>query len=181
MNNLITDKTTDPYPNYPPQLIRVSSGASLSGLVVYNNFLQKIPLGNVSGSYSNNYSGDPKITKSGARPDPYYMPQAGSPLIDKGMDVGFPYSGSAPDIGAFEYSSKTTSPPPTSSLKARLLHRITIPFSPQVKRSNCRPTPLTLTARSPRWNSSPAPPNSVKIRAHRIHTTGTMRPRALIN
>lgn len=110
-NNLIIDNTTGPYSNYPPQFIRVSSGASLSGLVVSNNFLQKIPLGNVSGSYSNNYSGDPKITKSGARPDPYYMPQAGSPLIDKGMDVGFPYSGSAPDIGAFEYSSKTTSPP----------------------------------------------------------------------
>lgn len=30
-----------------------------------------------------------------------------SNLIDNGVDIGFPYEGSAPDIGAFEYSSPT--------------------------------------------------------------------------
>src|SRR6185437_11738568 len=30
---------------------------------------------------------------------------AGSQLIDKGTDVGLPYTGSAPDLGAYEYSS----------------------------------------------------------------------------
>jgi hypothetical protein len=29
---------------------------------------------------------------------------AGSDLIDKGVDVGLPYTGSAPDLGAFEFS-----------------------------------------------------------------------------
>jgi len=28
--------------------------------------------------------------------------KAGSDLIDKGINVGLPYSGSAPDLGAFE-------------------------------------------------------------------------------
>jgi hypothetical protein len=28
---------------------------------------------------------------------------AGSDLIDAGTDVGLPYNGSAPDLGAFEY------------------------------------------------------------------------------
>jgi hypothetical protein len=31
--------------------------------------------------------------------------QAGSPAIDRGLDVGLQYSGSAPDIGAYEYGS----------------------------------------------------------------------------
>ena len=31
--------------------------------------------------------------------------QTGSPLIDAGIDIGFPYLGSAPDIGAYEYGS----------------------------------------------------------------------------
>ena len=35
----------------------------------------------------------------------------GSDLIDKGTDVGLPYSGKTPDIGAFEF--QTGSPPPT--------------------------------------------------------------------
>jgi hypothetical protein len=32
---------------------------------------------------------------------------AGSDLIDRGVNVGLPYSGSAPDLGAFEYSGTT--------------------------------------------------------------------------
>jgi hypothetical protein len=28
---------------------------------------------------------------------------AGSDLIDKGVDVGIPYNGAAPDLGAYEY------------------------------------------------------------------------------
>jgi len=34
--------------------------------------------------------------------------KAGSPLIDKGVDVGLPYVGSAPDLGAYEYGATTT-------------------------------------------------------------------------
>ena len=33
---------------------------------------------------------------------------AGSPMIDKGTNVGLPYVGSAPDLGAYEYGATTT-------------------------------------------------------------------------
>jgi len=33
-----------------------------------------------------------------------YRLQAGSPLIDAGIDIGLPYVGAAPDIGAYEFS-----------------------------------------------------------------------------
>ncbi|MCK9378917.1 MAG: hypothetical protein M0P97_02110 [Candidatus Moranbacteria bacterium] len=41
---------------------------------------------------------DPKLLPDGTL-------ELGSPAIDTGIDVGLPYLGSAPDIGAFEYSS----------------------------------------------------------------------------
>lgn len=34
--------------------------------------------------------------------------KAGSPLIDKGMDVGLPFVGAAPDLGAYEFGATTT-------------------------------------------------------------------------
>jgi hypothetical protein len=41
----------------------------------------------------------------GSLPSNYFMRLAGeSSLIDAGVDVGIPYSGAAPDLGAFEYS-----------------------------------------------------------------------------
>ncbi len=35
-----------------------------------------------------------------------YHLQNGSPAIDNGIDLGWPYNGTAPDLGAFEYGSK---------------------------------------------------------------------------
>jgi hypothetical protein len=35
---------------------------------------------------------------------------AGSDLVDKGVDVGLPYSGSAPDLGAYEASAALPAP-----------------------------------------------------------------------
>jgi hypothetical protein len=32
-----------------------------------------------------------------------FRPAASSPAVDAGINVGLPYSGSAPDLGAFEY------------------------------------------------------------------------------
>ena len=36
-----------------------------------------------------------------------YRLQPGSPLVDAGIDLGGPYYGNAPDVGAFEYDSRT--------------------------------------------------------------------------
>lgn len=42
---------------------------------------------------------------------------AGSDLIDRGINVGLPFNGSAPDLGAFEFSSVVL-PPPVITLSA---------------------------------------------------------------
>lgn len=48
-----------------------------------------------------NISADPQLTSD-------YHLSAGSPAIDAGTDVGIPFSGSAPDMGAFEYNATGT-------------------------------------------------------------------------
>ena len=48
---------------------------------------------------------DPGLNESGARPDVFFAPaDAGSFVVDRGVDVGFPFEGAAPDIGAFEFA-----------------------------------------------------------------------------
>ncbi len=48
----------------------------------------------------------PGITGTGNRPYPYYQPSgSGSNLVNAGVNVGLPFSGSAPDIGAYEYQA----------------------------------------------------------------------------
>jgi len=104
------------------RLIFLANGATIQNLQVTNNHFRNLAVGNVAGSYTNNITGvDPQINATGNRPDPYYRPKAGSPLIDKGVNVGYPYSGSAPDIGAYEYGSTTTPPantPPSVGLSS---------------------------------------------------------------
>lgn len=47
--------------------------------------------------------------KDGGLPSlPFLKLRAGSGLIDKGANVGLPYSGKAPDLGAYEFSTTTT-------------------------------------------------------------------------
>ena len=106
-NNLIINSNTS-YSWFPNQLIFLEKGASVSGLNVGNNLLDKLPLGSVAGTYTNNLQVNCNITQSGNRPDPYYLPSGGSPLIDAGVNVGFPFQGSAPDIGAHEFKSAAT-------------------------------------------------------------------------
>jgi len=45
---------------------------------------------------------------------PFLRLVSGSDLIDKGTDVGLPFNGTAPDLGAFESSSADTTPPTVS-------------------------------------------------------------------
>ena len=61
--------------------------------------------GGSGNTISTNTLEDPDINASGDRPDPYYLASSGSAnIVDAGVDVGFPYNGSAPDVGAYEYS-----------------------------------------------------------------------------
>jgi hypothetical protein len=58
--------------------------------------------------------GDPLLTKSGDATagnldSTYFMLSAGSPAIDAGTDVGLPYVGRAPDMGALEHDPTAAS------------------------------------------------------------------------
>ena len=118
-NNLFINNNTA-YSYYPNSLIHMENGATLSVLVVRNNLFNKLPVGNISGgTYQNNLTSDPMIAKTGNRPNPYYMPLAGSPLIDAGLTiihVGLIFSGAAPDIGAIEFVDPGTNSLPQVSL-----------------------------------------------------------------
>ncbi len=51
-----------------------------------------------------NIQGDPKFTGTGDRWNSYYKPASQRSLVvDRGTNVGLPYSGSAPDIGRWEW------------------------------------------------------------------------------
>ncbi|HMJ67702.1 MAG TPA: DUF1565 domain-containing protein [Cyclobacteriaceae bacterium] len=116
-NNLIINSNTG-YNYYQNQLIHYENGANINGLQVGSNLLNNLPLGGLLGSILNNLLSDPKIAKSGIRPTPYYVPSSGSPLIDAGVNVGLPFAGSRPDIGAYETGMSSAPPastPPAST------------------------------------------------------------------
>jgi len=92
----------------------VSQYAPTGGMTIANVFIQNNDL------YSNGYGDAPNwiqivptsVTSTGnITTDPLFVSisdfhlQPSSPAINTGLDVGLPYNGSAPDIGAFEYST----------------------------------------------------------------------------
>ncbi|MGD8912014.1 MAG: DUF5060 domain-containing protein [Candidatus Thiodiazotropha sp.] len=80
----------------------------------------------------------------GSLPDVNYFKLVdGSDLIDAGVDVGLPYSGSAPDIGAFEFTLSPT-PEPTA---------IPTPTS----EPTVAPTPTVVTTPEPTATPTPEP------------------------
>ncbi len=53
---------------------------------------------------------DPQLARSGAKPKAYYAAQgASSYVVDRGTNVGFPFEGTAPDIGTYERKSSAAS------------------------------------------------------------------------
>ncbi len=58
--------------------------------------------GNTSGGNCSNYGSDPLFVNVVSTPPNLHL-QSGSPVINQGVDVGLPYSGVAPDLGAYEY------------------------------------------------------------------------------
>lgn len=70
-------------------------------------------------------SGEPVI-------DSAFAPNAGSPLIDSGIDVGLPFAGTAPDRGWSELAGAalpTPPPAPSSTPNPRLIHRVLLPLT----------------------------------------------------
>lgn len=108
-NNLVINNNTA-YSYYPNKFIHLEAGLSIANLQVANNLLDRLAMSTTAGQYSGNLTGDPQISKSGARPFPYYTPLSGSRLIDGGINVGLTYTGLRPDIGASESSGTGTTP-----------------------------------------------------------------------
>lgn len=77
-------------------------------MIVKNNLYRNctgVPRGNHGGYL-------PGFFEEGDKPWPYYAPaEPNSYIVDRGVDVGLPYSGLAPDLGAFEYSLEEPIPP----------------------------------------------------------------------
>lgn len=98
--------------------IRGSSGAGNTNIntcqITHNNIYQ---CGN--GNNPNWPGGNPVnyTISNGTTVDPLFVSatdfhlQAGSTMIDTGVNVGLPYSGSAPDRGAYEYAVVVNTPP----------------------------------------------------------------------
>jgi hypothetical protein len=100
-NNLIVNNNTS-YAYYPNRFLNLENGAYMSDFQVLNNCLYRLPMSKVSGTYSKNILTDPQLQKVGNRPNPYYVPMSGSPLINAGINVGYSFLGLAPTIGAHE-------------------------------------------------------------------------------
>src|SRR5258706_8840587 len=120
-NNLVINSNTS-YNYYPNQLLHTEPGATVTNLTVLNNSTTNLDPGSLITSLINLLNplinlttlSNPAITKTGNRPTPYYIPAAGSSLIDAGLNVGYPFTGSAPDIGAFESGAVSNALPQVS-------------------------------------------------------------------
>src|SRR5688500_17243320 len=111
INNLFINNNTA-YSYYPNALVHLENGAVVNNLVVKNNFFDSLSAGSVPGTYSNNIEGDPKIYKTGERPDPYYQPIPKSPLLNGGS-IGLPgFPGMTRVIGVFEFNDSLFNQPP---------------------------------------------------------------------
>ncbi|SNB46129.1 right-handed parallel beta-helix repeat-containing protein [Geobacter sp. DSM 9736] len=95
----------------PIYLTASVTNALIDHNIFYNNGNgNNVNAASASTIQSNNIKGTvPGLVYSGNRPDPYYQLSKSSNLLDAGVDVGLPYSGKAPDIGAIEYQAF---PPP---------------------------------------------------------------------
>lgn len=74
---------------------------------------------------------------------------AGSDLINTGIDVGYPYSGSAPDLGAFEFEEETTTTTTTPIPTTTTTSTTATPTTTTTTTSDVIPTTTTSTTGIP--------------------------------
>lgn len=93
---------------------------------------------------------------------------AGSNQIDKGVDVGLPFSGSAPDLGAYEFGA-TNSPP---SANAGIDQTITLPTSTVTLAGSAIDADGTITAHTWSFVSGPVTPTITTPASYASMVTG---------
>ena len=64
---------------------------------------------------------DPGFQLSGDKPFPYFATTASSLVIDEGVDVGLDFTGTAPDIGAYEFDPITSAVSPLDNHDRKLI------------------------------------------------------------
>jgi len=86
----------------PRQVYPTARGVPTKMTVTHNLFVNftEVPAGNLEADA-------PGLRCEGAKPVPFFLPAgSSSPVVDRGVDVGLPFHGKAPDLGAFEYGVK---------------------------------------------------------------------------
>lgn len=102
-NNVFWDKSNQTSQPLSNRAFFLNTGNTVSSTSVTHNAFFSMLTNAVTGvTYSNNITSDPQMNKTGVKPDPYYMPTNGGNLNNTGTDVGLPFLGAAPDMGAFE-------------------------------------------------------------------------------
>ena len=89
------------------------SGVEFTNNVVYNGkgFTSDMSSGGFS-VVKDNFTFAPDINATGQVPYPYYTPKGqAANIVNRGVNVGIPFSGSAPDIGAYEFIESELKPP----------------------------------------------------------------------
>ncbi|MGD1897660.1 MAG: right-handed parallel beta-helix repeat-containing protein [Phormidesmis sp.] len=125
-NNIIVAPETQPRKLFRDDSVGAKITANNNLMVNLTN----VPQGNITDL-------DPELSQQGDKPFPFYAPQSNeSTVVDRGMDVGFPFTGEAPDIGAYELGEDSTFPVsvqapienerPTQSLLALPIARQTV-------------------------------------------------------
>lgn len=114
----------------------MSGGSSITTLSVENNlfyqnasnapiYLNTQPVGKIE---QNNLTVNPLFVSSTD-----YRLQETSPVINTGINVGLPYSGSAPDIGAYEYGTSTPEATPASGKNVKSRGKTVTYFGQTIK------------------------------------------------
>lgn len=102
-NNVVWDKSAGGAAPFSNRIVFGGSGATWSSVSITHNDFYSITQNAVTGvTYSSNITTVPGVNGTGVKPDPFYIPVNGGNLNDAGTNVGLPFVGAAPDIGAYE-------------------------------------------------------------------------------
>ncbi len=106
----------------PRRLFNVAAKGDTVATATHNVFV------NVTGVPGGNWSDiEAGLMQGGNKPFPFYsVKDKSSFVVDKGLDLGMPFIGSAPDIGAYEFGAGT---PSLTSVKPEYLRRLRHPQS----------------------------------------------------
>lgn len=103
-NNLLYNGYTGMVNHGGDTIVRLVGGATLQNFIWTHNCVFGMSTSIPSGTQSNNITSNPLLSFAGAKPDPFFRPLSNSPLIEAGINVGLPFTGTAPTIGAYQFS-----------------------------------------------------------------------------